>query len=476
MASDAANYVTTQSGLFSAGTTWVGGTAPSAGGDTWSNQPGLTLTYDVNNQSSSGGWGACTNAGTLTFANGATTGGPVYFLMNGNFTNTGVWQIGTNNNPITYTSSNTPNCYIQFSNTAVCNMKGTTMGLQWYGTPHLSNTTLSAVAQLAATSITVASAPSWLAVNDIFWMSPTNTTQGQGGDYYMVSSVAGNVVSIVTAFPTGQTNFYPGMTFKSSVPTASRPVGTIVSFFGSSVMVLESTQRTTLNTVSNAQTNIIVGCTFQNLGKGFATVSTNWSITNNTANNCGSGGLAYISCSGWTVSNTTNINSGALFTLCWGNTCYNSPSTNDTIGTTITYYQPIQYDNTKWISVGGNVTNISGTNIYCHTCSAGYSNAPIPMTLQFSVRPGAYRNIYISTQATNNVQYYAGVALGTVAPSLTLVNAGNNGGAWSNTTLSYSNSTTFPLTASIWLASQGGVSSNGFSMLNLGQDMVVNKY
>jgi hypothetical protein len=98
------------------------------------------------------------------------------------------------------------------------------------------------------------------------------------------------------------------------------------------------------------------------------------------------------------------------------------------------------------------------------------------MTLQFSVRPGAYRNIYISTQATNNVQYYAGVALGTVAPSLTLVNAGNNGGAWSNTTLSYSNSTTFPLTASIWLASQGGVSSNGFSMLNLGQDMVVNKY
>jgi len=40
-----AGYVSTQSGLFSAGSTWVGGTAPSVDGDTWRISTGHAVTY-----------------------------------------------------------------------------------------------------------------------------------------------------------------------------------------------------------------------------------------------------------------------------------------------------------------------------------------------------------------------------------------------------------------------------------------------
>ena len=204
-----------------------------------------------------------------------------------------------------------------------------------------------------------------------------------------------------------------------------------------------------------------------------------WTASYNTANNCANGGLAY-NCSGWTASYNTNINSGALFISCWSIIATQSPSTNDTIltsanGGSANFYSPIQFDNTRWIDLAGSVTNNNGT--YVHSCSSGNSNNPVPLVIQFGVRPGAYRNILIATLATNNVQYYAAVNQGaTPSIPLSLVNSGNNLGNWTNTVFSYTNNSTFPIIANVWVESHGGVSSNGYSQVSLGQDTVVNKY
>jgi hypothetical protein len=600
-------YYTVRSGNFSATTTWNLGIVPSLGGDTWSNAPGFTLIYDVNNQTTSG-WGPSTNNGFLVMTNL-----PCYLLMNGNLSGNGTNLIGSATTPVPFTSSNTPMCYIQFTNSAAQLTMIGTNSMPMSGTPHLTNMYLSAAAQLGATSITVSNVPSWLAVNDVLWMAPTNTTQGQGGEYYMVSSVAGRVINFLSVAGTGNTNFYPGMTFVSSVPTTSRPVGTQIAVLSCSVVFLEMQQRT-ISTITAILTNTIIGVTLQNLGRGLAntgcsgwtasyntanncsfgglaynlcagwtasyntanncsfgglaynscpgwtasyntanncnygglaynycsgwtasyntanncnngglannscsgwtasyntanncyagglannscsgwTASYNtanncnagglanngcsgWTASYNTANNCNNGGLANNSCSGWTASYNTNINSGALFISCWSIIATQSPSTNDTIGGTASFYSTIQFDNTIWIDPAGSVTNNNGT--YVHSCSSGNSNNPVPLTIQFSVRPGAYRNILIATQATNNVQYYAAVSQGMTPPlPLSLVNSGNNLGNWTNTVLTYTNNSAFPIIANVWVASQGGVSSNGYSTVQLGQDVVVNKY
>jgi hypothetical protein len=461
-------YVTTASGNFSAGATWVGGVAPSLGGDTWSNAPGLTLTYDVDNHLTSG-WGACTNSGFLVMTNL-----PCYLLMNGNLAGKGTNLIGSATTPVPFTSSNTPMCYIQFTNgTAQLTMIGTN-SMPMYGTPHLTNMYLSSFAELGATSITVSNVPSWLNTNDVLWIAPTNTTQGQGGEYYMVGSISGHTISFLQTL-TGNTNFLPGNVLVTSIPTTHRQVGCQIAVLSCSVVFLEMQPRT-ISTITAILTNTIIGVTLQNLGLGLAySGCSGWTASYNTANNCNNGGLAYTDCCGWTASYNTNINSGALFISCWSIIATQSPSTNDTIGGTASFYSTIQFDNTIWIDPAGSVTNNNGT--YVHSCSSGNSNNPVPLTIQFSVRPGAYRNILIATQATNNVQYYAAVSQGMTPPlPLSLVNSGNNLGNWTNTVLTYTNNSAFPIIANVWVASQGGVSSNGYSTVQLGQDVVVNKY
>ena len=460
-------YVTTASGNFSAGATWVGGVAPSLGGDTWSNAPGLTLTYDVDNHLTSG-WGACTNSGFLVMTNR-----PCYLLMNGNLSGKGTNFIGSATTPVPFTSSNTPMCYIQFTNsTAQLTMIGTN-SMPMYGTPHLTNMYLSSFAELGATSITVSNVPSWLNTNDVLWIAPTNTTQNQGGEYYMVGSISGNTISFQQTL-TGNTNFLPGMVLKTAIPTTHRQLGCQVAVLSCSVLFLEMQQRT-VSTITTILTNTIVGIQLQNLGQGLAYSCSGWTASYNTANNCNNGGLAFNS-SGWTASYNTNTNSGALFISCFSIIAMQSPSTNDSImtasdGGTSSFYTSIQYDNTKWISLAGSVTNNNGT--YTHTCTAGNSNNPVPLTMQFSLRPGAYRNIAIATQTTNNVQYSYALGQGFIPPALRLINSGGNSGVWSNNIVTYSNTTTFPITASLWLVSQSGVTSNGYSTVNLGQDMVV---
>jgi hypothetical protein len=97
----------------------------------------------------------------------------------------------------------------------------------------------------------------------------------------------------------------------------------------------------------------------------------------------------------------------------------------------------------------------------------------------FSVRPGAYRNVFLTTQATNSVVYSAVLTLGGVQPATTMpiINSGGNISAWTNTTLQQVNTNTFPVTVGLWLAAScPSVNSNGYSSVSIGQDMVVNKY
>jgi hypothetical protein len=602
------SYYTVQSGNFSSTTTWNLGIVPSLGGDTWSNGPGITLTYDVNNRATTG-WGNCTNNGFLVMTNL-----PCYLLMNGNLSGGGTNLIGSATTPVSFTSSNTPMCYIQFTNsTAQLTMVGTN-SMPMYGTPHLTNLNLSVAAVVGATSITVSNAPAWLSTNDVIWIAPTNTIQGQGGEYYMVGTVAGNVISFLNVAGTGNTNFYPGMSFSASIPSSGRPAGTVVAVLDCSVVVLEMTQRAT-STITGIVTNTVTGIQAQNLGRGLAyncsgwmvsystannclnggfaynycsgwtvsystvnnclngglacnycsgwtvsystdnnclsggiaynycsgwtvsystanncnygglaynncsgwtvsystannclngglvyyncpgwTVSYStannclngglayyncpgWTISYSTANNCLNGGITYYNCSGWTVSYSTNNNSSPLFLQSWSIIAQGSLSTNDTTinaanGGTSSPYALIQTDG-RWVGINGSVTNNSGT--YVHTCTSGNSNLPVALTLQFGVRPGAHRNISVSTQATNNVVYSAGIGgVGLCAPAtFSIVNTGGGGGGWSNSIISISNTSTLPIIASIWVQSQGGVGSNGYSKVNIGQDMVV---
>lgn len=464
------SYYTVQSGNFSSTTTWNLGIVPSLGGDTWSNGPGITLTYDVNNRATTG-WGNCTNNGFLVMTNL-----PCYLLMNGNLSGGGTNLIGSATTPVSFTSSNTPMCYIQFTNsTAQLTMVGTN-SMPMYGTPHLTNLNLSVAAVVGATSITVSNAPAWLSTNDVIWIAPTNTIQGQGGEYYMVGTVAGNVISFLNVAGTGNTNFYPGMSFSASIPSSGRPAGTVVAVLDCSVVVLEMTQRAT-STITGIVTNTVTGIQAQNLGRGLAYNCSGWMVSYSTANNCLNGGITYYNCSGWTVSYSTNNNSSPLFLQSWSIIAQGSLSTNDTTinaanGGTSSPYALIQTDG-RWVGINGSVTNNSGT--YVHTCTSGNSNLPVALTLQFGVRPGAHRNISVSTQATNNVVYSAGIGgVGLCAPAtFSIVNTGGGGGGWSNSIISISNTSTLPIIASIWVQSQGGVGSNGYSKVNIGQDMVV---
>ena len=306
------SYYTVQSGNFSSTTTWNSGIVPSLGGDTWSNGPGITLTYDVNNQTTAG-WGNCTNNGFLVMTNL-----PCYLLMNGNLSGKGTNLIGSATAPVPFTSSNTPMCYIQFTNSsAQLTMVGTN-SMPMYGTPHLTNLNLSAFAELGATSITVSNVPSWLNTNDVLWIAPTNTTAGQGGEYYMVGSISGNTVSLLQTL-SGNTNLIPGKVFLSAIPTAHRPVGTVVAVLSCSVVFLEMQQRA-IPTITAISTNTIIGVALQNLGRGLANNCSGWTASYNTANNCASGGLAYNNCSGWTASYNTanNCTYGGLASSCSG--------------------------------------------------------------------------------------------------------------------------------------------------------------
>ena len=508
---EAANFTNTGSGNFSAGATWAGGVAPSASGDTFFILTNTTVVYDVDNHLTTG-WGASTNHGWLVMTNL-----PCYLLMNGNLSGNGTNLIGSASSPVPFTSSNTPMCYMQFTNTAQCAMVKPA-SQQWYGTPHLTNMYLSAFAELGATSITVSNVPSWLNTNDVIWIAPTNTTTGQGGEYYMVGSISGNTISFQQTL-TGNTNFIPGKVMLTSIPTAHRPVGTVVAVLSCSVVDLEFAQRS-ISLFTATGTNSLTGIAIQNTGRGLFNSCKNLTFTSCTFNNTANGGGAYNNClqitftsctfnntsyggganssclqitfTSCTFNNTANGGgaytsclqitftsctfTNALMILCYDSDNYGFTPISDTIYSSAGTYQPLAYNNQIWISVNGLATNISGTNVFIPSVVS----VPVPMCIEFGLRPRAYRNISINTAATNSVVYTATVQVGnqhTAPISMTTINSGGNGGSWTNTILSLANTNNYPETATLWLAAIcPNLSSNGYATVTLGQDMAVSSF
>ena len=160
-------YTSTQSGLFSAGSTWVGGTAPSADGDTWTIAAGHTVFYDYNNSAQANGWGASAVTGTLWMTNGC------FLAMNGNISGAGSWFIGTNTAALGFSNFNLPMIQMRWKSGS-CTMS-TTGAIQWNAitntyTDYITNTT-SLSGSGDYTNLFFANTVSGVASNDVVYIS-----------------------------------------------------------------------------------------------------------------------------------------------------------------------------------------------------------------------------------------------------------------------------------------------------------------
>ena len=461
-----AAFTSTQSGNFSAGSTWVGGSAPSASGDTWTIASGHTVVYDTDNSAAAAGWGASVVTGSLTMTNAQC-----YFKVGGNLSGAGTWRIGSPANPILFNADNTPMVVVEFTGAAQCTMAGTN-NLVWYGaTNHVWNGFLSNTATVGATSLSLSNLPASIGTNDVFWMGRTN--QGQIGEFYFVDSVSGNTINLKSVLTL--TNTWPGSVFtNTSVTVANRSNGTPVSVLSCPIVVIEKSPRA-ISTITASQTNTIIGVRFQNLGKGLGTSCSGWTVNNCTVNNCSNGGLGSTSCYGWTVNNCTNINSGSLFKTSFDILMISTKSTNDSLFVpSFTYYSPICSDYQYFYGLAGNVFPTNNPLGFAHQILA--TNSPVALYLTFSVRPHGNRTVVVGCFQTNSVTYSATMMPATCKPPSTtnIVSAAASGG-WTNVPMSWSNSNSYPQTVTIWVDAKAATLTTGYTTVTLGPDNVTAK-
>lgn len=323
-------FTTTTSGNFSTGATWVGGSAPSAAGDTWTISAGHTVVYDVDN-SADAGWGASVVTGDLVMTN---LNALVQLKMQGNLSGAGNWRIGAASNPVSFLAKSLPQVTIQFTGSAQCTMAGTN-NLGWYGdSSHLTNAWLSASVSANATSIVVSNMPPNINTNDVFWLGRLATV-GLAGEMYVVGSVSGTTINIKQLPFGSETNVWYGNTFKTNVPT-TRAIGDPVCFLSQPVVFFEPVQRT-VSTITASKSNVMTGVQCQNLAKGLCTSAncSGWTAYNNTGNVCGQGSLAGGSVASWTIYGNTFIGctaAAAGFSSCISWAAYNNTLGNCTSG------------------------------------------------------------------------------------------------------------------------------------------------
>jgi len=230
-----ANYTSTTSGLFSAGTTWVGGTAPSVDGDTWTIASTHTVVYDLDNSAMANGWGACTNNGTLYMSNSM----PSYFKINGSFygSASGIWKIGDVANPMTFKSDGSPGAVIDVSSTTSEFYLTNASPMQFYGdVKHLGYVRIASNSLAGDFNLITSNTSLVLTSNDIIYIGRTDI-QGSGNEMYVVASFTNNVLIVQTnpvLWSTYTNRFYPQgadsrglFTVKGTLPN-TRYIGSFV--------------------------------------------------------------------------------------------------------------------------------------------------------------------------------------------------------------------------------------------------------
>ena len=347
---DAAMFVSTNAGgfpgstsygLFSAGTSWIGGVAPSTDGDFWTINGAVTIIYDVDNSAHANGWGGnttstgCTNNGTLVMSNAY----PCYMKMNGSLygSNTASWFVGSAAAPITNSTTNTETCIVEFK-AGSCAMPGTNT-IQFYGTTnmwsdYLYNATASN-ANIGSTNLFFTNTVVGVASNDVIYLS-NPAIRGQGGNTHIVYGVWSNCIVLNatagTNQPIGLTNTWSGESFAGVVSVNNR-TNAMVCKLTRPIVIYQRTKITSTSVFTAGKTNTFIGVRFTNCGQGPINNCNGSTITSCVGNNNSNGGIAY-NCNGITITSCVGNNNtyGGIANTCNGSTITSCVGNNNANG------------------------------------------------------------------------------------------------------------------------------------------------
>jgi len=320
-----ASFTSTTSGLFSAGSTWVGGSAPSADGDTWTIQSGHVVVYEANNSAMPNGWGACTVNGQLWM----TKDYPCYLKMNGNIGGTGDWLMGDllEEDNIPYTADNRPWVVIEQKAGSVTMTKAG--GIKWYGVTNTfwGWTTNALLMSGDTTNLFFTNNVSGIASNDVVYLSMPDYV-GRTGSFHMVYSVETNRVTLWNAIPSALsivTNLWPATPIIGGV-TNNHSANALLVKLSRPIHAFQPSALANVGLINGLDFGFAGGVTVVNMARGLLNGRNNWTVVSCCGISGGGNGIAYggiggtyLGCAG--ANNATTVfgsGYGGLFVDCIG--------------------------------------------------------------------------------------------------------------------------------------------------------------
>ena len=486
-------------GLFSTGSSWAGGVAPSTAGDSWTIRSGDTIVYNTDNSAGSG-WGASVVSGTLQMTNTL----PCKLWMNGNLSGSGSWLVGASNAVIPYGTNQTPTIVINFSGASSSCTMNSTNSIAFYGDTNQCFDTLAANAATTGTTSTnltlSGTGQTPLVAGDVIYIA-NNAIQNLGGSVHIVQSVSQVTNVTLVTIPSGNiTNNWPGTTFVGPINVNTRSNGTPVIKMSGSIFCEQLTKIATTSIFSSSKTNVWSGVRFMNCGQG--PIVCNGSLVSFcSGNNNTSGGIAY-SCYVSTFTSCMGNNNtsggigngcyGSTFTSCTGNNntsggigngCYRSVmvgcSANNALnfGTQAPPMSSIWVNGTNWQSIGGtcSITNLPApfaSNVVVHVAAS--SNQPCLYYVPLSIR-SSQRQATVWVFQTNAVAYTVYTTQHGAENMTTVGTVTNQSGGWTNIPITIYN-TSYPNSLwDVYVSAQTTGSANGLSWVSVNTEYSVSR-
>ena len=297
----AAIYTNTTSGLFSSGSTWVGGVAPNASNDAWVIVASTTVEYDGYNTNGTP-YSAGTINGNFIITNQTKL---VWLEMAGNISGTGTWTIASAGLPILNQNTNVETVVVAFRSGTITMTK--TGALNFYGETRLnaSNTVWTPLAQVATNGATtlVLTDDLQLRTNDIISVDSPLYIQNYTPSINLFFVVKDYVAATKTVTIGSSTNF-TGDRYTGTGASAWTGInqGGVTSGRSNAVNGVTLVTRpilfyfrnhiSSLGVINNSSGGVAVGVRVSNTDYGFINGVNNWSITSVSANGCGTGNSA----------------------------------------------------------------------------------------------------------------------------------------------------------------------------------------
>ena len=334
----AAIYTNNTSGLFSAGSTWVGGVAPNASNDAWVIKAGTTVEYDGYNTNGTP-YAAGTINGSFIITNQTN---PVWLEMAGNISGTGTWTIASAGTPILQVSTNVETVVVAFRSGSITMTK--TGALNWYGETRLNtnSTVWTPLAQTTTNGATtlVLTDDLQLRTNDIITVDGPLSNQNYPHTSNLYFVVQNYVAATKTVTIGSSTNFTgdrfggtgaEGWTgINSGGLTSTRSNGVCgVTLVTRPILMYFKNRVSSTGIINNSNGGVAVGVRCSNADCGFLNAVNNWSCTSIVGNSCNYGnsyaGIGYTFYN--VVANGCNYGNSSFGT---GHTFYNATTSNCT--------------------------------------------------------------------------------------------------------------------------------------------------